>query len=35
MRERVRLLSGEISIEGAAGQGTTVLVKIPLRPPGV
>jgi signal transduction histidine kinase len=35
MRERVRLLSGEISIEGAAGQGTTVLVKIPLRAPGV
>ncbi len=33
MRERVRLLSGEITFQGTAGQGTLVLVKIPLRAP--
>jgi signal transduction histidine kinase len=32
MRERVRLLAGELSIDGAPGQGTTVLVRIPLKP---
>ena len=31
MRERVRLLSGELVIEGQLGQGTTVLVRIPLQ----
>ncbi len=30
MRERVRLLAGEINFDGLEGQGTTVLVKIPL-----
>ncbi len=35
MRERVRLLSGEMIVDGGAGQGTTVLVKIPLQAPGV
>ena len=29
MRERVRLLAGELSIQGAPGQGTTVLVRVP------
>lgn len=33
MRERVALLDGSISIDGAPGQGTTVLVKVPLTPP--
>jgi signal transduction histidine kinase/PAS domain-containing protein len=33
MRERVRLLKGELEIGGAPGQGTSVLVRIPLRPP--
>jgi signal transduction histidine kinase/DNA-binding response OmpR family regulator len=32
MRERVELLSGGLDISGAPGQGTTVLVKIPLEP---
>jgi PAS domain S-box-containing protein len=31
MRERVRMLSGVLVIEGELGQGTTVLVKIPLQ----
>jgi signal transduction histidine kinase len=30
MRERVELLSGGLDISGAPGQGTTVLVRIPL-----
>ena len=30
MRERVRLLAGELNIQGAPGQGTLVLVRIPL-----
>jgi signal transduction histidine kinase len=39
MRERVQLLSGELMITGQPGEGTTVLVKIPLstaqpQPPG-
>jgi signal transduction histidine kinase len=33
MRERVHLLSGEITVEGVVGQGTTVLVTIPLPAP--
>jgi PAS domain S-box-containing protein len=33
MRERVSLLAGEILIEGDPGQGTNVLVRIPLAPP--
>ncbi len=32
MRERVHLLSGEIDIRGAPGQGTTITVRIPLQP---
>jgi len=32
MRERVYLLEGEIDIRGAPGQGTTVTVRIPLKP---
>lgn len=32
MRERVRLLAGELTIDGAPGQGTTVRVRIPLKP---
>jgi signal transduction histidine kinase len=40
MRERVRLLAGELTIDGAPGQGTTVLVRIPVKsqappPPGL
>lgn len=31
MRERIHLLSGELDIRGTPGQGTTILVKIPLR----
>ncbi|MGQ0602131.1 MAG: PAS domain S-box protein [Anaerolineales bacterium] len=31
MHERVRMLSGELNIHGARGQGTTVYVKIPLQ----
>ncbi|HYL80615.1 MAG TPA: PAS domain S-box protein, partial [Candidatus Acidoferrum sp.] len=34
MRERARLLGGKVSIEGRAGEGTTVSVQIPLMPPG-
>lgn len=30
MQERIHLLSGELDIRGAPGQGTTILVKIPL-----
>lgn len=30
MQERIHLLSGELDIRGALGQGTTILVKIPL-----
>jgi PAS domain S-box-containing protein len=30
MRERVRALAGELEIEGAPGQGTSVLVRVPL-----
>jgi signal transduction histidine kinase len=30
MRERVRLLAGDLNIQGAPGQGTTVHVRIPL-----
>jgi signal transduction histidine kinase len=30
MRERVRMLSGQLVIQSPAGQGTTVLVKVPL-----
>jgi signal transduction histidine kinase len=30
MRERVHLLAGQLSISGAPGQGTTVLIKVPL-----
>lgn len=30
MQERIHLLSGELDIQGAPGQGTTILVKIPL-----
>ena len=33
MRERVRLLDGELNIDGAPGQGTTVLVRVPLPRP--
>ena len=33
MRERIHLLSGELDIQGAPGEGTTVLVKVPLRKP--
>ena len=32
MRERVHLLAGDLSISGAPGQGTTVLIKVPLNP---
>lgn len=32
MRERVRLFSGELDIQGAPGLGTTVQVRIPLQP---
>ena len=40
MRERVRLLAGELNIEGRPGQGTSVYVRIPLKnqappPPGL
>jgi signal transduction histidine kinase len=31
MRERARYLAGDIAITGAPGQGTTVLIKIPVR----
>jgi signal transduction histidine kinase len=31
MRERVRLLDGELDIESAPGQGTTVLAWVPLK----
>jgi signal transduction histidine kinase len=31
MRERVRLLSGELDISGIPGRGTTVLVRLPLK----
>jgi len=31
MRERVRLLDGELDIESAPGQGTTILVWVPLK----
>jgi PAS domain S-box-containing protein len=31
MRERVRLLAGELDIESAPGQGTTILVWVPLK----
>jgi signal transduction histidine kinase len=31
MRERVRLFSGELDIQGTPGEGTTVLVRIPLK----
>jgi PAS domain S-box-containing protein len=34
MRERVRLVGGEILITGGAGVGTTVLVRMPLQPTG-
>jgi signal transduction histidine kinase len=30
MRERVRLLAGELEIQGAAGAGTTVTVRVPV-----
>jgi signal transduction histidine kinase len=30
MRERVNLLGGEIDIESAPGQGTTIFVWVPL-----
>jgi signal transduction histidine kinase len=30
MRERISLLGGKLDIEGAPGQGTTVLVELPL-----
>jgi two-component system sensor histidine kinase UhpB len=30
MRERARLLAGELTIEGNPGQGTTVVMKVPL-----
>jgi signal transduction histidine kinase len=33
MRERVHLLNGQLSITGAPGQGTTVLIKVPLARP--
>ncbi len=33
MRERAQLVGGEVSITGAAGKGTTVLVRIPRHPP--
>ncbi len=32
MRERVRLLNGELDIQGAPGRGTTVTVRLPLNP---
>jgi signal transduction histidine kinase len=32
MRERVHLLSGQLEIRGAPGEGTEVLVKVPLAP---
>jgi signal transduction histidine kinase len=31
MRERVRLVAGELDIESAPGQGTTILVWVPLK----
>jgi signal transduction histidine kinase len=31
MRERVRLLDGELDIESAPGRGTTVLAWVPLK----
>lgn len=34
MRERARLLAGELTIAGVPGQGTTVTVKVPLQQPG-
>ena len=32
MRERAHMVGGAVSISSAAGAGTTVLVKIPIRP---
>ena len=32
MRERLRLVDGELSIRSAPGRGTTVLARVPLRP---
>ena len=32
MRERVRLLGGELDIDSAPGRGTTVLAWVPLKP---
>ena len=32
MRERVRLLGGSFELESAPGQGTRVLVRLPLSP---
>ena len=34
MRERVALVGGTMEIESGAGQGTTVLVRVPLGPDG-
>jgi signal transduction histidine kinase len=31
IRERVRLLDGQCQISGAPGNGTTVLIRLPLR----
>ena len=31
MRERAGLIGGEVSLQGAPGQGTTVTVRVPLR----
>jgi two-component system, NarL family, sensor histidine kinase UhpB len=33
MRERVRLLAGELAIQGQPGQGTTIIVRVPLHGP--
>ncbi len=33
MRERAHLIGGEVSIEGVAGKGTTVVVRVPLARP--
>ena len=34
MKERVALVGGTLEIESSAGQGTTVLVRVPLGPDG-
>ena len=33
MQERIHMLSGEIKVEGIAGKGTTVMVRVPLNQP--